>query len=341
MKAARIHAYGKPLEIDDVPTPTPGPGQVLVKVAAAGFCHSDLHILGGEIPVLPRMPLTLGHENAGYIARLGPGVTGFREGDAVAVFGGWGCGACNTCITGDEQLCAAPRWVGLSEVEGGYAEYLLVDHARYLVPLKKLDPKTAAPLTDAALTPYRAVRRAMPFLHPDEPVLVIGAGGLGQYGIKLLRTLSGCRVVVVDTDPAKRALALSVGADDALDGASPALGADLAALSGSGFCAAFDFVGTDGTLASALGATRAGGKVTQIGLAGGTAAMKVLATTKFEVTFEATLWGNVRELREVVAMAENGLLVPIESEYASLDQINTVAERLRRGDVKGRLVITP
>jgi len=195
MKAARIHAYGEGLVIDEVPTPRPGPGQVVVRVEGAGFCHSDIHVIDGEIRVLPKMPLTLGHENAGRVAMLGAGVRSVREGDPVAVYGGWGCGTCDYCVTGHEQLCETPQWAGLSAHDGGYAEYLLVPHERYLVKLQHLNPEAAAPLTDAALTPYRAIRKALPLLEPDHYALVIGVGGLGQYGLKLLKLLSGCPII--------------------------------------------------------------------------------------------------------------------------------------------------
>jgi propanol-preferring alcohol dehydrogenase len=144
-------------------------------------------VIDGEIRVLPRMPLTLGHENAGRIAAVGAGVQTVKDGDPVAVYGGWGCGVCDLCVAGHEQLCEKPQWAGLSDHDGGYAEYLLVPHERYLVKLHRLKPAEAAPLTDAALTPYRAIRKALPFLAADHPVLLIGVGGLGQYGLKLLR----------------------------------------------------------------------------------------------------------------------------------------------------------
>jgi len=198
MKAARLRAYGTPLRIDEVPTPAPGPGQVVVAVQGAGFCHSDIHVIDGEIPILPRLPMILGHENAGVVAAVGSGVRTVGVGQSVAVFGGWGCGQCNLCVTGHEQLCETPAWAGLSANDGGYAEYLLVPHERYLVPLTNLKPVEAAPLTDAALTPYRAVQKALTFLQPDHFALLIGFGGLGQYGLKLLHLLSGCGVIVVD-----------------------------------------------------------------------------------------------------------------------------------------------
>jgi propanol-preferring alcohol dehydrogenase len=342
MRAARFHAYGHPLAVEDVPTPKPEPGEVVVRIAGAGFCHSDLHVIDGEIRILPRLPLTLGHENAGHVAAIGAGVTTVREGEPVVVFGGWGCGNCDYCVTGHDQLCVAPEWCGLSKWDGGYAEYLRVPHEKYLVKLGKLDPKLAAPLADAALTPYRAVKKALPYLEPDHPVLVIGVGGLGQYGLKLLRLLSGAPVLAIDTASDKRRLALELGAAKALDGADAKVLENILDLTGgAGVGAAFDFVGSEETLKVALGATRSLGKVFQVGLAGGTARMKVLDNTRFEVGFEATLWGTIKELREVVALVEDGRLVLADSEQAPLEDINEVYRRLKRGDVRGRVVITP
>ena len=342
MKAARLHRYGQPLVIEDVPTPKPAAGEILVRVEGAGFCHSDIHVMDGDIPVLPRMPLILGHENAGVVAAAGAGVIGVREGDPVAVFGGWGCGQCDYCVTGHEQLCTAPQWAGLSVRDGGYAEYLLVPHERYLVKLSKLTPAEAAPLTDAALTPYRAIKKALPFLDPAYPALLIGLGGLGQYGLKLLRLLAGCPVIVVDVSADKLRLARELGASHAIDGKDANVATQIQDLTGGrGVNAAFDFVGSDATLALAVAATRSLGKVSQIGLAGGTARMKVLENTRFEVQFEATLWGTVKELREVIALAEKGRLTPISIELAPLERINDVYARLKRGEIPGRAVITP
>lgn len=342
MKAARLHDYGKPLLLDDVPTPKPGPGEVLVRVEGAGFCHSDIHVIDGEIKVLPRMPLTLGHENAGRVAAIGTGVQTVREGDAVAVYGGWGCARCDYCVTGHEQLCASPQWAGLSLHDGGYAEYLLVPHERYLIPLTRVAPRDAAPLTDAALTPYRAVRKALPYLQPDHHVLLIGLGGLGQYGFKLLQLLAACPIIVADVSDQKLALASRMGADATVDSrAGDVLERVKAITNGRGVAAAFDFVGADATLALAIGATRPMGKVTQVGLAGGTARLKVLENTGFELTFEATLWGTIKELREVLALAESGRLTSIPLTYHPLDQINDVYAMVKRGAVEGRAVITP
>jgi propanol-preferring alcohol dehydrogenase len=205
-----------------------------------------------------------------------------------------------------------------------------------------LNPQLAAPLTDAALTPYRAVRKALPYLEPDHPVLVIGAGGLGQYGVKLLRLFSGAQIIVVDTSADKRSTALALGASHALDAKdSQVVKAILDLSRGAGVSAAFDFVGSETSLQTAIAATRSLGRVYQVGLAGGTARMKVLENARFEVGFEATLWGTVKELREVVALVEEGRLALGDSETAPLEEINEVYARLKRGAIKGRVIITP
>lgn len=342
MRAARLHTYGEPLVIEDVPTPEPGPGEVLLKVEGAGFCHSDIHIIDRELDILPELPLTLGHENAGTVAATGSGVGGVREGDPVVVFGGWGCDRCDYCVTGMEQLCQDPQWSGILARDGGYAEYLLVPKERYLVKLGSLEPRLAAPLSDAALTPYRAVRKALPHIEPDHPVLVIGIGGLGTYGLKILRILTGSEIIAVDVTESKLEIARELGAAHTLDGNDPDLVERVMELTAHrGVCAAFDFVGSDATLDLSVRSTRSLGKVSHIGLAGGAARLKALENTRFEVLFEATLWGTVKELREVVALVESGRLTPIATEFAPLDEINEVYRRVKRGEVEGRIVITP
>ncbi len=342
MRAARLHAYGKPLEIDDVPRPTPGPGQAVIRVEGAGFCHSDLHIISGEIQLLPRMPLTLGHENAGTVAAIGDGVRAVREGDRVAVYGGWGDGFCDYCAAGEENLCPTMQWVGLSEHEGGYAEYLLVPHERYLVPLHTLEPKVAAPLTDAALTPYRAVTRALSAVPPDYPVLVIGCGALGQFGVKILRLLSGAEIIAIDLDDQKLATARQSGATHTINARDLEVQRRILDIArGVGVSAVFDFVGADSTLALALATTRPAGRVVQVGLAGGTAQVTALKTVKPEVSVSVSWWGNIRELREVIALVESGRLTPIPLEFWPLDKINDVYDRVKRGEVAGRAVLTP
>lgn len=341
MRAARLHKYRDPLKIDEIPVPRPSVGQVLVRVKGAGFCHSDLHIICGDIPMLPRMPLTLGHENAGVVAAIGAGIQTVKEGDSVAVYGGWGDGTCDYCVSGEENVCMQGQWVGLSNYDGGYAEFLLVPHERYLVKLHHLDPKIAAPLTDAALTPYRAIKRALPAVTADYPVLVIGAGGLGQFGVKLLRLLCGSKIIVADVADDKLATARELGAHHTVNSREEGALEKILTISNGGVAAAFDFVGAEPTLALAFGVTRRMGRVVQVGLAGGTAKLTALQNWQPEVSYSVSYWGNIKELREVMNMADDGRLTPIPLEFEPLERVSEVQHRLEKGQIKGRAVITP
>lgn len=180
MLAFQLVDRRQPPELREVPVPEPGPGQILLKVAGAGACHSDLHIMRAPAPLpgFPNPPFTLGHENAGRVERLGPGVSGVQPGDPVIVYGSWGCGICANCRQGQENYCQNLRGQGPGlggGHDGGMAEYLLVPAARYLIPLGPLDPRQAAPLSDAGLTGYHAVKRSLHLLGPGSTAVVIGA----------------------------------------------------------------------------------------------------------------------------------------------------------------------
>ena len=187
MRAVRLDAPGAGLRLVDVPVPEPSGSEVRIRVAGCGVCHTDLHIVDG-LQARVELPLIVGHEVAGWVDAIGPDAEGVSTGDAVLVYGGWGCGACRECSSGAEQRCPDGRSPGF-QADGGYAELMLVPHPRHLVPLGSLDPVEAGPLADAGLTPYRAVRRAEPWLRAGARVLVIGAGGLGQFAIQYLRLL--------------------------------------------------------------------------------------------------------------------------------------------------------
>lgn len=343
MKAAVLHAIGEPLRVEEVPTPHPGPGQVLVKIAAAGVCHSDLHLRDGSVPPF-RLPLIMGHENAGWVAALGPGAVetgtaGVAEGDPVVVYGGWGCGQCRFCLGGQEQLCDTMRWSGLAP-DGGYAEYLLVPAVRHLLPAGSLDLVRAAGLTDAGLTPYRAVKKALPHLVAGTTAVVIGVGGLGQYGVQYLKLLTSATVIAVETAPAKRQLALSLGADHVIDGSAADALEQIRELSGGeGPAAVIDFVGVDATMRLGLSALARQGLLVLVGLAGGTVPVGFF-TQATEVAVTTSNWGSRNDLAEVVALAQAGKLTAI-TESHRLDDINEVLKRLEHGLVEGRAVVVP
>lgn len=342
MQAAQLHGYHQPFSVGSVPDPSPGPGEVLIRVAGSGACHSDLHVRDGAFDGLawPAFPWILGHENAGYVAALGPGATGVEVGEPVCVYGGWGCGTCRLCLTGDEHLCDLMRWGGMG-VDGGYAELLVVPSTRHLVRLgDELDPVLAAPLTDAGLTPYRAVKKALPHLIPGTTAVTIGVGGLGQFALQFLELMSPSRVVALDIDAAKRAKALELGAEVALDPSDPDIGAQLRSHTGAdGAAVVLDFVGATSTLAVASEVVGPRGLIVLVGLAGGQLDFSYLGLGA-EARVTSSRWGNRAELDEVIALARQGLLT-IDVERHPLSDINAVFERLEHGGVTGRAVLVP
>jgi propanol-preferring alcohol dehydrogenase len=341
MRAAVLPAYKAELELTDMPVPQPQGGEVLIRVRAAGVCHSDLHLIEGEPPALPRFPWILGHEVAGEVAALGPAASGVNVGDLVAVFGGQGCGACPNCISGHEQLCTVGAWSGTGVGRpGGYAEYMIAPAARHLCPLNGVEPTVAAALTDAGLTPYRAVRRALPFLPPDGTAVVIGLGALGQYAVQYLRMFSPARVVGVDPNEGKRSTALQLGADLSLDAASQTLTDDLDQQSIAGAASVVvDLVGSDASLQLASRCIGPRGMLVIVGLGGGTMPVGFL-TMQPEMTLTNTYWGTPSELVQVLALQAAGRLHNNITTYP-LDQAQQAIADLEHGEVAGRAVLVP
>ncbi len=280
MRAVRLHAVGEPLRVEEVPMPDPAGTEVRVRVAGCGVCHTDLHVVDG-IQTRVELPVTLGHEVAGWIDAIGPSAQGpMRVGDAVVVHGGWGCGECRECRAGAEQRCARSVAPGF-QADGGYADAMIVPHQRHLVPLQTLDPVRAAPLGDAGITPYRAVRRADPWLVPGGRVLLIGCGGLGQFAVQYLRMVpdAGSDLIVgVSEQSAERlAHAMELGADIGLSADEPAGWTD--ALGGPADVV-LDFVGTDATLRQAAAAIAPDGLLMLVGEAGGSIAVRLRSRSR-------------------------------------------------------------
>jgi alcohol dehydrogenase, propanol-preferring len=342
MKAIRLTAWERAAELVDVPTPEPGPGEVLVRVAGAGLCHSDLHLMHWRAGTLPyELPFTLGHEVAGAVAALGPGADGLELGEPVLVYGPWGCGQCAACSVGAEHLCERTghgRGAGLGR-DGGLAEYMLVPSPRLTVPLDGLDPVAAAPLADAGLTPYHAIRRALHVLGPGTSAIVIGVGGLGHVAVQLVAALSPARVVAVDRRDEALDVATRSGADVALPAAGLSARALRRAAGGRGAALVVDCVGSDDTLALAAGAVAPGGHVSLLGLAGGTFPMR-FGAVPLETSVIFSNWGTRAELAEVVALARAGAIA-IETERIALADVPAAYERLATGAGQGRLVAVP
>jgi len=343
MKAFQILKWKTPAILKDVPVPEPGPGQILIKIGGAGVCRSDLHIMDhfedGMVPFSP--PFTLGHENAGWVQACGPGVNGLEIGQPVVVYGIWSCGQCRPCAEGQENYCDhyAELPSGGLGLDGGFTEYMLVPDKRFVIPLDKIEPWQAAPLTDAGLSSYHAVKRVLQALTPGSTVVVVGAGGLGHMAVQFLSILCGARIIAVDRDKTALQLAAKVGADLCLEAGEAATAEIRTQTGGLGVDAVLDFVGSDNTLQFAAGIVRSNGQIVMTGLDGGTLPFSMYSIP-YGCSVSITYGGTRAEMLEVLALAEQGK-IHAHAERYSLEEVANVYQMLRDGKIKGRAVITP
>jgi alcohol dehydrogenase, propanol-preferring len=317
MRAVVLRSFHAPLEVEERPVPAPRNGnEVLVRVLASGVCHSDLHV--AEDYFDSPLPLVLGHEIAGEVEGLGN----------VLVYTPWGCGECRFCLRSEEMICPDAKEAGLFQ-DGGYAEYVLVPDRRYLYPIGDLDPVEAAPLGCGGLTPYRAVKHARPWLGPGSRALVLGAGGLGQFGIQYLRILSDAAVHVGDPSAQKRERALELGAEEA---------AEPAALEGP-YEVVLDFVGSNDSLTQAARLVDRQGVAIVIGLFGGRIPFG-LGAVPHEARFLSSIWGSRDELAELIDLAQRERL-EYTIDTMPLDRAQEAHDLVRRGEARGRIVLVP
>ncbi len=344
MKALQYTAIGRAPEIREVPMPRRRPGEVLLKMTAAGVCHSDEYFMS-----LPAdeytfgLPLTLGHEGTGTVAELDAGVRGVKVGDAVAVYGAWGCGYCRVCATGAENYCPNAGtlkipWPGF-DAPGSMAEYMVVPSPRHLVPLGDLDPIQNVALTDAGLTPYHAIKASLPKLVPGSCAVVIGAGGLGHLAIQMLRALSPAQVIALDIGEDKLAFARQVGAHAAFPSDPSSVDAVRDLTGGRGVEAVFDFVALQATADLAAKMVGACADIVMVGLGPGAVAVGTSALSS-ETSVRAPIWGTRSDLFEVLDLARSGA-IKVEIERFSLDDGPIAYERLHARTLRGRAVLVP
>jgi propanol-preferring alcohol dehydrogenase len=344
MKAYQLTAWESKPELREVEVPEPGPGQVLLKVGGAGACHSDLHLMEWPEGTMDfDLPFTLGHENAGWVEAVGAGVEGLEQGEPVAVYGPWGCGRCRACRSSAENHCERQAEIGAFGgglgLDGGMAEYMLVPSPRLLLPLGGLDPHEAAPLSDAALTPYHAIKRSLHLLAPGTTTVVIGVGGLGHMAVQILKAISATRVIAVDMAADKLSLARRLGADEAIESGGGAAEAIRELTGGGGAELVLDNVGSDETMALAADVARFASDVTIVGLAGGSLRFG-FGALPFDAALTVPYWGSAIELMEVLDLARRGD-IRAHVERFSLDEAPTAYDRMREGSLEGRAVICP
>jgi alcohol dehydrogenase, propanol-preferring len=335
MKAAVVRSFGKPLAIEDVPIPTPGPGEVLVKVMACGVCHTDLHAASGDWPVKPTPPFIPGHEVAGIVAMLGPGVDSLKVGDSVGV--AWlhdACMRCEYCETGWETLCGHQHNTGYS-VNGGFAEYVIASatFAARLPP--KVNFAAIAPILCAGVTTYKGLKETE--ARPGEWVVISGVGGLGHIAIQYAKAM-GLKVVGVDIAQDKLELARKTGADHAINALAKDAVDDVLEATGGGAHGVLVTAVSTSAFAQALRMVRRRGTVSLVGLPPGEFPTPIFDVVLKRITVRGSIVGTRRDLDEAIAFAADGK-VRAEFTKAPLTEINTIFERMRSGKIDGRIVL--
>ena len=334
MKALRLMKWKSEAEIVEVPKPTPGPGQLVIKIGGAGACHLDLDLMKdcGDGQLSPNRwnpPFTLGHENAGWIDSIGAGVSRFREGDPVAVYGAWPFGE-----GGGEGGGG-----GLG-IDGGMAEYMLVSFERLLIDLPDgLKPVDAAPLTDAALTPYHAIKKSWAKLTPDAFIVIIGVGGLGHMAVQIAKVTTGATIIAIDSRSEALELASSLGANYTFKVGDEIQSKVKDLTGGYGAEVVLDFVGNEQTVALGASICRALGDFTIVGIAGGVLPFSFFSIP-YETNLQTTYWGSRAELAEVLDLAAHHLISPKISKFKLADAPLVYLD-LAAGKIEGRAVIVP
>ena len=336
MKAAVVRKFGEPLVIEDVPMPTPGPGQILVKVAASGVCHTDLHAAEGDWPVKPKLPLIPGHEGVGPVAALGAGVTDVKEGDLVGV--PWlhdACGKCEFCVTGWETVCTNQRNTGYF-VDGGYAEYVVAP-AAYIGHLPaNTDLITMAPILCAGVTTYKGLKETE--ARPGQWVVISGIGGLGHIAVQYAKAM-GFNVGAVDIAEEKLALARSLGADFTANAATEDAVAKVMKETEGGAHGVLVLAVGRAAFGQAVSMARRRGTVTLVGLPPGDFPTPIFEVVLKRVTVRGSIVGTRQDLAECIGMAARGL-VKAKVTTEPLDKINDVFKRMKEGKIDGRVVLT-
>jgi len=341
VRAVRVHEYHQPPRLDDVPEPQlQGPLDVVVRIGGAGVCRTDLHIVDGDWAEAmgPSLPYTIGHENAGWVHAVGEGVTNVAVGDTVILHPQPSCGLCLSCRAGRDMQCENAFFPGLSDHDGGMAEYLRTT-ARACVKLDpSTDPADVAALADAGLTAYHAVRKAVPMLPPGTTAVVQGAGGLGHIGIQCLQALTAARIVVVDRNPEALALASKLGADDTVvaDGSHVEAVQDL---TGGGGHVVLDFVAEQGAENDAWAMTRPAGSMFVIGY-GGRLQIPTLDFVAGEKNIVGNIVGTYTDLAELMVLAQAGKVTLHTQRYALDDALQALSD-LDAGRVRGRAILVP
>ncbi|TBR11062.1 MAG: zinc-binding alcohol dehydrogenase [Candidatus Nitrosotenuis sp.] len=349
MKAARIVSPQQPLEIMEIETPKPKDVEVVIKVKATGVCHSDLHLWEGGydtgdgfMKVTDRgvkFPVTPGHEIVGTVSEIGSAVQGISVGDDVLVYPWIGCGICSACRVGNDNICDAPRSLGVFQ-NGGYAEYVLVPHFKFLAKINGIDLDAATSLACSGLTAYTAIKKSN--ANSQHNMVIFGAGGLGLMGVQIARAITNANIICVDIDDAKLTLAKELGADSVVNSKDPDAAQKIVSLcNGKGADCVIDFVNAPPTVKLGLAVLRKRGNMILVGLFGGSIDLSLVTIPLKAITIQGAYTGNYNDMLELIGLAKRGVINPTISKRYSLSDANTALEDLKARKIIGRAVINP
>lgn len=346
MRAVKLVSAGR-IEIQEVPIPEISDTEVLVKVAGAGLCHSDLHILHQD-DSWPFFGTTMGHETSGHIHAVGPAITDLAVGDPVLVRAVWSCGACRPCRAGRENACAVsgsrtmfPLTPGIG-ANGGMAEFIKVA-AQHVDRIDGLDAVSAAPLADAALTPMHAINSTRGLLDDEAAAVVIGVGGLGHMALQILGATTQARVIAIDSDPDKLDLARRKGAAEVIKSSGDVAEQVLDLTGGYGADVVYDFVGVQPTVDLATAIVAPSGAVRVVGLGGGSFPFNASLEGEvlpWGVNVQRPYGGTASDQADVLALAQSGE-ISVETVTYPLDDAQRAFADLEAGRISGRAVLVP
>lgn len=358
MKAARIVEPNKPLQVAELETPKAIGTEVIVKVKAVGVCHSDLHLWEGGydlgdgtfLKVTDRgvkYPVTPGHEIVGEVSEVGSDVKDVSMGDNVLVYPWLGEGECPACKAGNENLCDAPKSIGLFQ-DGGYAEHVKVPHYKYLANISGLDLDAATSLACSGLTAYTAVKKANQ--NSPEFLVIIGAGGLGLMAIQIAKAITKAKIICIDNDDKKFETAKKMGADFVVNtnvigslssGSGGPVEKIISICNGKGADSVIDFVNAPQTAKTGLASLRKRGNLVLVGLFGGSMPLSLVTIPLKSITIQGAYTGNYNDMVELIELAKKGVIKPVISKHYSIEQANEALENLKERKIIGRAVINP
>ena len=349
MKAARIISPNKQLEICNMTLRTLNEFEVKIKVKAAGICHSDLHLFEGGydagdgtfLNVTDRgvkYPITPGHEIAGTVTDIGKSVTNIAIGDDVLVYPWIGCGVCYTCRNGDEQLCEFPRSIGVFQ-DGGYAEFVIIPHYKFLIKVSKLNLDEIASLACSGLTSFTSIQKAK--VLPHHKLVILGVGGLGLMAVQLARSLTNSTIICIGRNNKKLSTAQQFGADYVINSTESNIESEIFSLNPTGVDCVIDFINSPSTATTSMKILKKCGKLILVGLFGGAMNLSLPTIPLRAITIEGAYTGSYNSLVHLIELAKRGVIKPLISKKYTLHEVNTAFDDIKNHKVIGRSVITP